>query len=430
MAYTNTFNIIPARPAFGSKLETSESGYYIESKTAKATFCNALKCPKNIKVKNQSDLIALRRARYVDTLRCKLPYSNLALNNNLYTAMDMQNVCTINTIGLDTCPNTKVNPSSEFYKTYDIDPKGVLFGNTPCGQAGFLRFRTIYAQYNRPVNQYVGNGYELTFMDPYYVFTFKGNGNIRFSGLNITINYVVVGGGGGGGSAQILYTGSGGGGGGGQVQYGTINNVSVADLIITIGNGGAGGTVDPITNISTSGDDGQNTTIEGTINVTSLGGKGGQTGYYNPGNWGNGGSGGNSGSGGAGGAGGTSSDFNGGNGVNGGGGGGEGYDLVSLYGYSGNGANITLADPPFMMDINDYGAGGGGGYQYLEGSVYVGGQGGKNAGSGGTDSDPNGTSAIPNFGGGGGGGSSGSSELPAGNAGSGGSGIVILYVIL
>jgi hypothetical protein len=141
MAYTNTFNIIPAKPAFGSKLETSESSYYTESKTYKTMFCNVMQCPQTIKAKNQSDLIAIRRARYLATLRCKLPYSNLALNNNLYTAMDMRDVCTINTLGMDTCPNTKVNPSSVFYTTYQIDPNGSLFGNSQCGIYSFLQYR-------------------------------------------------------------------------------------------------------------------------------------------------------------------------------------------------------------------------------------------------------------------------------------------------
>jgi hypothetical protein len=449
MAYSNTFNIIPAKPAFGSKIDTSESGYYTESKMYKAMYCNVLKCPQKIKVKNQSDLIGLKRARYLATLRCKLPYSNLALNNNLYTAMDMRGVCSIGTLGGDTCPNTRVNPSKDFYNSYVIDPKGLLFGNTQCGQTGYLRYRTIYAQYVKPPNQYVGSGYELSFQDPYYIFTFKGNGNISFSGLNITINYLIVGGGGGGGSAGSTFTGSGGGGGGGQVQYGTINNITQANLSITVGNGGAGGLYDSITDTSTSGSNGGDTKIEGEINIISAGGKGGQTGYYESDSgyvWGNGGKGGNSGAGGAGGIGGYLNVFDpfndiyytGGNGVNGGGGGGEGnnqiFDDNYYYGYSGNGANNTLVNPSFMNNIDDYGAGGGGGFQYYDAElgVYVGGQGGKNAGSGGTEEVANGTDALPNFGGGGGGGRAGfvSDSYIAGNAGSGGSGVVILYVVL
>lgn len=409
MAYLNTFSVIPARPAFGSKLETSESSYYIESKAAKATFCNVLKCPQKIKVKNQSDLIAIRRAKYVNTLRCKPPYTNYALNNNLYTKMDfLANTCIINTLAKDTCPNTSVNPSNSFFNTYYIDPNGSLFGNTQCGYSNFLQFRRLYTQYFKPTYIPIvitGEGYIETENDIFKIFTFNNNGSIVFKSsiqsIIFNVNYIVVGGGGGGAGGGY---GGGGGGGGGQVQYGTLQQVTDASFSVIVGNGGSGGA--GILDGPSGGTNGLNSSINGSVNMTSLGGFGGESPNISVAGYG--GNGGNSGGGGIGGAGSKAGYPDSGNGTNGGGGGGG----SNVNGAGGNGSNITLPNPNFMNTITNYGAGGGGGSQ---------GFGGNNAGNGVLESA--GTNGVPNFGGGGGAGDGG-----GGKGGNGGSGVVIFYL--
>lgn len=141
MAYRNTFQNIPAKSAFGNNLKTDDTGNYIQNKTAKATFCNSLKCPQTIKVKNQSELLMIRQARYLGNLRCQKPYDNLSLNSNLFSTMNLKPVCVINKLDTNTCPDTKVDPTVDFFTNYIIDPNGSLFGQSECGINNYLNYR-------------------------------------------------------------------------------------------------------------------------------------------------------------------------------------------------------------------------------------------------------------------------------------------------
>ena len=55
--------------------------------------------------------------------------------------MNLENICVINSLATNTCPNTKINPSNIFILNYQIDPNGSLFGNTQCGINNFLQYR-------------------------------------------------------------------------------------------------------------------------------------------------------------------------------------------------------------------------------------------------------------------------------------------------
>ena len=57
------------------------------------------------------------------------------LNNNLVKKMDLTGVNVLQTIYPLSNPitPTTINPNSIFYLTYNIDPDGLLFGNSPCG---------------------------------------------------------------------------------------------------------------------------------------------------------------------------------------------------------------------------------------------------------------------------------------------------------
>jgi hypothetical protein len=141
MAYFNNFNNYPAKPAFGSNIESDDAGNYIKNKTAKTSFCNALKCPQNTIGISQSNYLQLKQARYLGNFRCRPQYGNVNLNSNLYTTMNLENICVINSLATNTCPNTKINPSNIFILNYQIDPNGSLFGNTQCGINNFLQYR-------------------------------------------------------------------------------------------------------------------------------------------------------------------------------------------------------------------------------------------------------------------------------------------------
>jgi hypothetical protein len=70
----------------------------------------------------------------LNTFKAKKDTANI----NLFTKMDLTNVCTVknNTTG---CVSS-INHSVPFYLAYTIDPSGVLFGNSECGISNFENF--------------------------------------------------------------------------------------------------------------------------------------------------------------------------------------------------------------------------------------------------------------------------------------------------
>lgn len=418
MAFKNNYSNVGAKPTFAANFDSISAGNYIKRKTARTIVCNSFDCNLSARGLTQGQFLILKQTRY---LTGKKPYVNLSLNSNLFTKMNLEQICVIKSLASNTCPNTKVNPSLDFYNNYVIDPNGSLFGNSPCGIDNYLNYREPSEIIS---SLYSGSGFTVQIGgndDIYYIFTFNSDGYVYFYQEDITVNYIIVGGGGGGGGGVNAAGGAGGGGGGGEVQYGTLNNAYNPFFYIKIGDGGSPGTTtnNGISNTLTDGGDGGTTSVTGSINIDSIGGSGGKKGGSN------GGDGGNSGSGGAGGAGGTVGSVNGGAGTNGSGGGGGNY---SGSGVGGNGANISLANPSFMSTINQYGAGGGGGTG--NGNTTQS-NGGNNAGQGGVGLPgmANGKNAIANYGGGGGGGCSGNASAgTSGNGGSGSSGIVLLYI--
>ena len=67
---------------------------------------------------------------------CLLPSIDpTLLNNNLIKKMDLKDANILQSIYPISSPvaPTTINPSSLFYLNYNIDPNGLLFGNSPCG---------------------------------------------------------------------------------------------------------------------------------------------------------------------------------------------------------------------------------------------------------------------------------------------------------
>jgi hypothetical protein len=64
----------------------------------------------------------------------------------LYSKMDLTDVCTVGSndpcILLDTCPcvERRIDFSQPFYYDNKIDPKGELFGLSPCGELNYTRY--------------------------------------------------------------------------------------------------------------------------------------------------------------------------------------------------------------------------------------------------------------------------------------------------
>lgn len=115
-----------AKPAFGSNKESMEAGDYVIVKKARASYCKCIGANKN-----------------------SLTFNKFNLNLNLFSKMDLSNVCVIeDTIG-NVCPTyIDYNQIPNFYNRYVIDPKGQLFGYSECGINRFLT-RLVY---NPPPN--------------------------------------------------------------------------------------------------------------------------------------------------------------------------------------------------------------------------------------------------------------------------------------
>ena len=115
-----------AKPSFGSNRESMQASDYIIVKKARATYCKCIGVNKK-----------------------GLPFNKLNLNLNLFSKMDLSNVCVIEDISGNVCPTyIDYNQIPNFYTRYVIDPKGQLFGNTECGTNNFLR----HLVYNPPPN--------------------------------------------------------------------------------------------------------------------------------------------------------------------------------------------------------------------------------------------------------------------------------------
>jgi len=139
MVYSNT--LYPAKPTFKSNRESTDTGLYIANKNASTTFCNSFACyPKNTRNGlTYNQLYLLRNASTIKKNICKPSFNTNDLNINLFTKMNLQNVCVISNTSTGTCASF-INPTANFNLTYTIDPSGVLFGNTECGVNNYENF--------------------------------------------------------------------------------------------------------------------------------------------------------------------------------------------------------------------------------------------------------------------------------------------------
>ena len=145
----HSFNNYSAKPAFGSNKEANDAGDYILKKKARATFCKSSTCPPRYNFNTQGDLNLLRTAKYLDSVKCKLPFGKNNLNINLVTKLDLTDVCVIEDASGNVCPtNIIYDEIPDFYNRYIIDPNGNLFGNTQCGISNFLNYLVYNPHYN------------------------------------------------------------------------------------------------------------------------------------------------------------------------------------------------------------------------------------------------------------------------------------------
>lgn len=136
-----------ANPTFAKKKTIAEAGDYIKNKKAIYSLCTPNICHPNKNIYSQNNYLLLKQANklkfYPDIN--KLNYSQLYAN--LYTKLDLSGVPVLYRVSTGTTTPVIIDPNDfTVYKTYKIDPKGFLFGNTPCGLYNFEN----YVVYNPP----------------------------------------------------------------------------------------------------------------------------------------------------------------------------------------------------------------------------------------------------------------------------------------
>lgn len=136
------FSNYSAKPTFAKVNEPLEANEYITSKKAKYTFCAPNICHPNKNVYSQSNLLLLRKANSL-IFNPYRKFDKTQLYTNLYTKLDLSdlsgNIPVISDLSGNIFPVT-INTTITPYLTYNIDPSGVLFGNTPCGINNYLNF--------------------------------------------------------------------------------------------------------------------------------------------------------------------------------------------------------------------------------------------------------------------------------------------------
>jgi hypothetical protein len=135
----HSFKTTSGKASFGVFSEPQTAGDYIYDKKAKTTYCLANKCVPNKSINTQSNLLLLNRANKLKYYPCVNFFNKANLNVNLITKLDLKDIPVIENAINNKVP-TNINPSDIPFLDYNIDPSGVLFGNTICGINNFVSF--------------------------------------------------------------------------------------------------------------------------------------------------------------------------------------------------------------------------------------------------------------------------------------------------
>jgi hypothetical protein len=127
----SSFNSAQFNRTFGQFNEPDYAGNYILNKKAKTMYCAANNCIPSVKVESQSNLLRLKKSNLLKYYNYTNSFNKANLNINLLTKMNLKDVEVLQQIN---------NLPGQPYLNYNIDPKGELFGNTPCGANNFVSY--------------------------------------------------------------------------------------------------------------------------------------------------------------------------------------------------------------------------------------------------------------------------------------------------
>ena len=136
----------PAKPTFAQFNEPIDASQYIINKKAKHSFCSVNICEPKQNLYSQSNYLLLKNANCLNYPQNSIDKTQLYIN--LITKLDLgDNVIPISDLSGNISPVT-IRTDVVPFLTYNVDPSGNLFGNSPCGITNFEN----YIVYNLPNN--------------------------------------------------------------------------------------------------------------------------------------------------------------------------------------------------------------------------------------------------------------------------------------
>lgn len=135
-----------ANSAFAKVKESQTSGDYLTNKKAKYTFCNPNVCQPNKNVNTESNYLMLKRANmlafypYLDTFNKTQLYTNLYTQLNLTDVTSFTNATGATQVSLNKYPPSLINVDFMPFTNVFVDPSGVLFGYTQCGENNWQNY--------------------------------------------------------------------------------------------------------------------------------------------------------------------------------------------------------------------------------------------------------------------------------------------------
>lgn len=137
------FTNYSANPTFGKVNEPLYAGEYIRIKKNKYAFCGP-------NVSSHGNLLLLRKTNW-SRVNPSLKINKTQLYSSLYTKLDLSDLSGNTPVMSDLSGNTfpvLVDTTVAPFLKYNIDPSGILFGNTICGIDNYLNYVKFDASFN------------------------------------------------------------------------------------------------------------------------------------------------------------------------------------------------------------------------------------------------------------------------------------------
>jgi len=127
-----------ANRTFEISNKATSSGDYLKNKKSKLMYCSRQGICNNKKVTSYEQRNMIESGRLLDAPNNQYTYD---LNSNLEMQLDFSDTHVVTDV--ETKLNTAINiGNTPFYRYYNIDKDGTLFGKTVCAENNYVNYRT------------------------------------------------------------------------------------------------------------------------------------------------------------------------------------------------------------------------------------------------------------------------------------------------